>query len=205
MLLSDLWQGGLLMKNNQNSKVLTCLAAPPLIFLLGFKTKEQLMLQPKTAAEHDEEMSDSEMNSAEDTDTSSDSSSDSDDSDEEDAKLRAQSLSADQPLSIHRVLVQYFNYFNCIFLQLVRDKLNFSEKKKPDMGISRIVVAPPIVTGRNRARTMSIKKSKKNVIKPPACLKIETSDDDEQEQKKATEMCKSTFFDFFFDFPCMRL
>ncbi|CAA92726.2 TRPM SLOG domain-containing protein [Caenorhabditis elegans] len=173
MLLSDLWQGGLLMKNNQNSKVLTCLAAPPLIFLLGFKTKEQLMLQPKTAAEHDEEMSDSEMNSAEDTDTSSDSSSDSDDSDEEDAKLRAQSLSADQPLSIHR---------------LVRDKLNFSEKKKPDMGISRIVVAPPIVTGRNRARTMSIKKSKKNVIKPPACLKIETSDDDEQEQKKATEM-----------------
>ncbi|PIC34271.1 hypothetical protein B9Z55_013977 [Caenorhabditis nigoni] len=173
MLLSDLWQGGLLMKNNQNSKVLACLAVPPLIFLLGFKTKEQLMLQPKTAAEHDEEMSDSEMNSAEETETSSDSDSDSDESDEDGAKNRAQSLGADQPLSIQR---------------LVRDKLNFSEKKKNDMGINRIVVAPPIA-GRSRARTMSIKKSKKNVIKPPACLTIEPSDDDdEQEQKKATEM-----------------
>uniref|UniRef100_A0A1I7UCV7 LSDAT_euk domain-containing protein n=1 Tax=Caenorhabditis tropicalis TaxID=1561998 RepID=A0A1I7UCV7_9PELO len=176
MLLSDLWQGGLLMKNNQNSKVLACLAVPPLIFLLGFKTKEQLMLQPKTAAEHDEEMSDSEMNSAEETETSSESSTDSDDSDNEDGgKGRAQSLGADQPLSIQR---------------LVRDKLNFSEKKKNDMGINRIVVAPPIVTGRNRARTMSIKKSKKNVIKPPACLKVDSSEDedDEKEQKKATEM-----------------
>ncbi|CAI2350419.1 unnamed protein product [Caenorhabditis sp. 36 PRJEB53466] len=172
MLLSDLWQGGLLMKSNQNAKVLSCLVAPPLLFLLGFKTKEQLMLQPKTAAEHDEEGSDSDVSAVE-SETDDDSSSDSDESDEEAAKGRAPSVGADQPLSIQR---------------LMRDKLNFSEKKKPEMGISRIVVAPPIVQARSRARTMSIKKSKKNVIQPPACLKIDNSeDDDEHEQRKATE------------------
>uniref|UniRef100_A0A8R1DWQ5 LSDAT_euk domain-containing protein n=1 Tax=Caenorhabditis japonica TaxID=281687 RepID=A0A8R1DWQ5_CAEJA len=168
MLLSDLWQGGLLMKSKQNSKVLTCLALPPLIFLLGFKTKEQLMLQPKTAAEHDEEASDSDVSLTSD---SEDSTSDSEESDE--GRAHAQSLGAEQPLSIHK---------------LVRDKLNFSEKKKPqDFGISRIVVAPPIVQGRSRSKTMSIKKSKKNLVKQPSRLKYADEDEEENERDQKSE------------------
>ncbi|CAD6195638.1 unnamed protein product [Caenorhabditis auriculariae] len=167
MLLSDLWQGGLLMKTNQNAQVLGCLLVPPLIFMLGFKTKEQLMLQPQTALEHDEDW-ESDASSVDGLSDSSDSSSDEDEEKEE--KKRTVSLS-EQPLSIQK---------------LVRDKFRISEKKNKVSVLKGIVVAPTMVNGRNRSRTMSIKKGKKSLTNsvapvlaaPAARITVDETDDD---------------------------
>ena len=63
MLLSDLWLGGLSIRAHPNFKVLGCLFAPFMIFTLGFKSKEQLKLQPRTAIEHMQEMFESDLSS----------------------------------------------------------------------------------------------------------------------------------------------
>ncbi|PAV79745.1 hypothetical protein WR25_06575 [Diploscapter pachys] len=65
LLLSDLWLGGLSIRAHPNFKVLGCLFAPFMIFTLGFKSKEQLKLQPRTAIEHMQEMFDSDSSSEE--------------------------------------------------------------------------------------------------------------------------------------------
>jgi hypothetical protein len=52
MLLADLWYGGLRIRHNSNLKVLLGLIFPPFIAFLEFKTKDELLLQPQTAAEH---------------------------------------------------------------------------------------------------------------------------------------------------------
>ncbi|CAB3409681.1 unnamed protein product [Caenorhabditis bovis] len=162
MLLSDLWQGGLLMKSNQNAKVLGCLLTPPLIFLLGFKTREQLMLQPKTAAEHEqdeEELSDSDASSIENDCTDSSCSETDHDDDFEN----------DQPLSISK---------------LSRGKMNTSEKKI--LGPNRMVVAPGIASNRSRARTMSVKK-RKNSSQNVASIQIDVSGDEGGESDQDEE------------------
>ncbi|KAK6020598.1 hypothetical protein OSTOST_13745, partial [Ostertagia ostertagi] len=75
LLLSDLWQGGLHMRNNANLKVLGSLLMPAMIFMMEYKTKEELMLQPHTFAEHLEENSDSDSSLSDDTSFSDSSSS----------------------------------------------------------------------------------------------------------------------------------
>ncbi|KJH49866.1 hypothetical protein DICVIV_03977 [Dictyocaulus viviparus] len=80
LLLSDLWQGGLHLRNNANMKnmrnsetkaleekdneILGSLIIPIGIFMMEYKTKEELMLQPHTFAEHLEENSDSDTSLA---------------------------------------------------------------------------------------------------------------------------------------------
>uniref|UniRef100_A0A914C0U7 TRPM SLOG domain-containing protein n=1 Tax=Acrobeloides nanus TaxID=290746 RepID=A0A914C0U7_9BILA len=51
-LLADLWNGGLQIRSHINLKVVLCLLFPPFIFLLDFKSKEELKLQPQTLNEH---------------------------------------------------------------------------------------------------------------------------------------------------------
>lgn len=66
ILLADLWLGGMQLRSNANLKVLAGLFFPPSIFLLHFKSREQLLLQPQTAAEHDEDLVASSSSSSED-------------------------------------------------------------------------------------------------------------------------------------------
>uniref|UniRef100_A0A0N4ZLR6 Transient receptor potential cation channel n=1 Tax=Parastrongyloides trichosuri TaxID=131310 RepID=A0A0N4ZLR6_PARTI len=82
MLLADLWHGGMRIRSNSNIKVIMGILFFPSIFALEYKTKEELMLQPQTAAEHENEVYYDSSSSEDDTDTSdSDSSSSSDSED----------------------------------------------------------------------------------------------------------------------------
>uniref|UniRef100_F1KQ20 Transient receptor potential channel n=1 Tax=Ascaris suum TaxID=6253 RepID=F1KQ20_ASCSU len=76
ILLADLWHGGLRMRNRSNLKVVLGLLCPLTIFLLEFKSREELMLQPQTAAEHEDDINESSSSSS--SSSESDSSSDSD-------------------------------------------------------------------------------------------------------------------------------
>jgi transient receptor potential cation channel subfamily M protein 3 len=78
--LADLWHGGLRIRSNSNLKVILGILFPPSIFLLEFKSREELMLQPQTAAEHQDDINDS---SSSESSSSSSSSSESSDSDNE--------------------------------------------------------------------------------------------------------------------------
>uniref|UniRef100_A0A8R1XPP4 TRPM SLOG domain-containing protein n=1 Tax=Onchocerca volvulus TaxID=6282 RepID=A0A8R1XPP4_ONCVO len=74
ILLADLWHGGLRMRSHSNLKVLFGLFCPLTIFLLEFKSREELLLQPQTAAEHENDLNDSSSSSSSSgTDSSSDS------------------------------------------------------------------------------------------------------------------------------------
>uniref|UniRef100_A0A914LXQ2 Ion transport domain-containing protein n=1 Tax=Meloidogyne incognita TaxID=6306 RepID=A0A914LXQ2_MELIC len=64
ILLADLWHGGLRIRSNSNLKVILGIIFPPSIFLLEFKSREELMLQPQTAAEHQEDINDSSSSSS---------------------------------------------------------------------------------------------------------------------------------------------
>ncbi|EJW74288.1 hypothetical protein WUBG_14806, partial [Wuchereria bancrofti] len=80
ILLADLWHGGLRMRSHSNLKVLFGLFCPLTIFLLEFKSREELLLQPQTAAEHENDLNDSSSSSSSSgTDSSSDSDFSSDD------------------------------------------------------------------------------------------------------------------------------
>ena len=54
-----------------NIKVIVGLLFPPYIFYLDFKSKEELMLQPQTVAEHEHDMRDTSSSSDESTSGSS--------------------------------------------------------------------------------------------------------------------------------------
>ncbi|XP_069984689.1 transient receptor potential cation channel trpm [Penaeus vannamei] len=77
ILLADLWLGGLRTRKNTNIKVMLGLLCPPLILVLGFRSREELKTMPQTREEHQEE----------DPLRSSDSESDTD-SDEENMDMR---------------------------------------------------------------------------------------------------------------------
>lgn len=49
ILLADLWHGGLRIRSNSNLKVIIGILFLPSIFLLEFKSREELLLQPQTA------------------------------------------------------------------------------------------------------------------------------------------------------------
>lgn len=51
MLMVDLWLGGMRIRKNAGLKVFCSILFPPLIFLLPFKTQEQLLYQPQTEEE----------------------------------------------------------------------------------------------------------------------------------------------------------
>ncbi|KAF7636026.1 hypothetical protein Mgra_00004475 [Meloidogyne graminicola] len=70
ILLADLWHGGLRIRSNSNLKVILGIIFPPSIFLLEFKSREELMLQPQTAAEHQEDINDSSSSSSDSSVTS---------------------------------------------------------------------------------------------------------------------------------------
>ncbi|KAK0425602.1 hypothetical protein QR680_009283 [Steinernema hermaphroditum] len=86
ILLADLWHGGLRIRSNSNLKVILGLLIPFFIFALEFKSKEELALQPQTAAEHEDDVNNyyaSSASSSSSSDTDSSSSSDEYDSDME--------------------------------------------------------------------------------------------------------------------------
>uniref|UniRef100_A0A0K0FFJ9 LSDAT_euk domain-containing protein n=1 Tax=Strongyloides venezuelensis TaxID=75913 RepID=A0A0K0FFJ9_STRVS len=91
MLLADLWHGGMRIRSNSNLKVIMGILFFPSIFALEYKTKEELMFQPQTAAEHENEIYDS-SSSEDDTDTSDSDSSSSSDSDSESNQHGAKSF-----------------------------------------------------------------------------------------------------------------
>ncbi|KAK6015234.1 hypothetical protein OSTOST_19343, partial [Ostertagia ostertagi] len=105
LLLSDLWQGGLHMRNNANLKVLGSLLMPAMIFMMEYKTKEELMLQPHTFAEHLEENSDSDSSLSDDTSFSDSSSSETEEEvhTEKVARQRAGSDKEPVPLSFQQI------------------------------------------------------------------------------------------------------
>ncbi|CAI5439041.1 unnamed protein product [Caenorhabditis angaria] len=106
ILLADLWHGGLRMRTHSNFKVMLGLVFPLFIMSLEFKTREELLNQPQTAAEHEHEMNKSDSSSsASSSSDSSSSSSSNDSSDDEDemyggAKRRKQSTGSIQSLNI---------------------------------------------------------------------------------------------------------
>lgn len=51
MLMADLWLGGMRIRKNAGLKVFLSVMFPPFIFLLPFKTQEQLLYQPQTEEE----------------------------------------------------------------------------------------------------------------------------------------------------------
>ncbi|VDM50893.1 unnamed protein product [Toxocara canis] len=71
------------MRSHSNLKVVLGLLCPFTIFLLEFKSREELMLQPQTAAEHEDDINESSSSSS--SSSESDSSSDSDYSSDEDS------------------------------------------------------------------------------------------------------------------------
>uniref|UniRef100_A0A914YEB2 Ion transport domain-containing protein n=1 Tax=Panagrolaimus superbus TaxID=310955 RepID=A0A914YEB2_9BILA len=71
ILLADLWHGGLRIRSSSNFKVVLGLLCPPTIFFLEFKSREELMKQPQTAAEHEDDINDSDSSSDDSSDSSS--------------------------------------------------------------------------------------------------------------------------------------
>lgn len=70
--------------SHSNLKVVLGLLFPPSIFLLEFKSREELMLQPQTAAEHEDDIKDTSSSSSSSSESES-SSSDSDYSSDDDS------------------------------------------------------------------------------------------------------------------------
>ncbi|CAJ0944633.1 unnamed protein product, partial [Mesorhabditis belari] len=64
ILLADLWHGGLRIRSHSNAKVLVGLLLPFTIPALEFKTREELLLQPQTAAEHEQDINDTSSSSS---------------------------------------------------------------------------------------------------------------------------------------------
>ncbi|CAD6184963.1 unnamed protein product [Caenorhabditis auriculariae] len=85
ILLADLWHGGLRIRSHSNVKVVGGLVMPLSILMLEFKTREELLNQPQTAAEHEQDLNDSSSSSGNSSSSSEDSSSSSfeDDYDDE--------------------------------------------------------------------------------------------------------------------------
>uniref|UniRef100_A0A0R3RIK4 LSDAT_euk domain-containing protein n=1 Tax=Elaeophora elaphi TaxID=1147741 RepID=A0A0R3RIK4_9BILA len=103
ILLADLWHGGLRMRSHSNLKVLFGLFCPLTIFFLEFKSREELLLQPQTAAEHENDLNDSSSSSS-GNDSSSDSDFSSDDDlridNEQDAERRRNSAESTQSMNL---------------------------------------------------------------------------------------------------------
>ncbi|XP_045135397.1 transient receptor potential cation channel trpm-like isoform X2 [Portunus trituberculatus] len=70
ILLADLWLGGLRTRKNTNIKVMLSLLIPPLVLLLGFRSREELKTMPQTREEH--QYDDPERSSDSESDTDSD-------------------------------------------------------------------------------------------------------------------------------------
>uniref|UniRef100_A0AAF5D5N7 TRPM SLOG domain-containing protein n=1 Tax=Strongyloides stercoralis TaxID=6248 RepID=A0AAF5D5N7_STRER len=84
ILLADLWHGGLRIRSNSNLKVILGILCIPTIFFLEFKTREELLLQPQTAAEHEEDINDCDSSSSSSSSSESSDSESSDDYDDDD-------------------------------------------------------------------------------------------------------------------------
>ena len=87
LLINDLWMGGLRINKNSNLKVIACILFPVLLFVIEFKTAEQLRLMPQTAEEHYAQ--EDELTSKYDSDSTSSSSSSSDSSENDGAVTSA--------------------------------------------------------------------------------------------------------------------
>ncbi|XP_076047574.1 transient receptor potential cation channel, subfamily M isoform X4 [Oratosquilla oratoria] len=72
ILLADLWLGGLRTRKNTNIKVMMGLLCPPIILLLGFRSREELKTMPQTRKEHREEEQGHSSDSESDTDSDDD-------------------------------------------------------------------------------------------------------------------------------------
>uniref|UniRef100_A0A0K0F7B4 LSDAT_euk domain-containing protein n=1 Tax=Strongyloides venezuelensis TaxID=75913 RepID=A0A0K0F7B4_STRVS len=84
ILLADLWHGGLRIRSNSNLKVILGILCVPTILFLEFKTREELLLQPQTAAEHEEDINDCDSSSSDSSSSESSDSETSEDSEEDD-------------------------------------------------------------------------------------------------------------------------
>ncbi|XP_039270713.2 transient receptor potential cation channel subfamily M member 1-like isoform X2 [Styela clava] len=59
LLLNDLWMGGLNVRKNSSLRVILGILFPPSLYMLQFKSPEELQLMPQTAEEHMDERNDS--------------------------------------------------------------------------------------------------------------------------------------------------
>ncbi|KAK5984562.1 Transporter cation channel family protein [Trichostrongylus colubriformis] len=125
---------------------------PAMIFMMEYKTKEELMLQPHTFAEHLEESSESDSSLSDDTSFSDSSSNESEEEMHNEKVTRQRAGSEKEPVSLS-------------FQQLMRDKLRFSFRKDHGTPNGNGIIVTPQVQ-RSRARTMSVtarkRKSKKD-------------------------------------------
>ncbi|VDK52174.1 unnamed protein product [Anisakis simplex] len=137
ILLADLWHGGLRMRSHSNLKVVMGLLCPLTIFLLEFKSREELMLQPQTAAEHENDINDSSSSSSSSS-SESDSSSDSDYSSDEDsaqgdqdAEKRKVSSGSVQSLNLAGVLILML-IFRFLYKNLFQSRRKRGNKQNRD-------------------------------------------------------------------------
>ncbi|XP_066967422.1 transient receptor potential cation channel trpm isoform X5 [Macrobrachium rosenbergii] len=72
ILLADLWLGGLRTRKNTNIKVMLSLLFPPLILVLGFRSREELKTMPQTREEHQYDDQGRSSDSESDTDSDDD-------------------------------------------------------------------------------------------------------------------------------------
>ncbi|KAJ1352852.1 Ion transport protein [Parelaphostrongylus tenuis] len=113
-----------------NRLVLGSLLIPAGIFMMEYKTKEELMLQPRTFAEHLEENSDSDTSSLSgETSYSDTSSSDSEEETCNEKMTRQHANSEKEPLPLG-------------FQQLMMDKLHFTSLKDCIMNGNGLIVTP---------------------------------------------------------------
>uniref|UniRef100_A0A0N5AU54 LSDAT_euk domain-containing protein n=1 Tax=Syphacia muris TaxID=451379 RepID=A0A0N5AU54_9BILA len=113
ILLADLWHGGLRIRSHSNLRVVLGLLFPPSIFLLEFKSREELMLQPQTAAEHEDDIKGRSSSSS--SSASESSSSDSDYSFDDDSikvskkfLIKIKNVNFQRPIKFRRKLYEFY-------------------------------------------------------------------------------------------------
>ncbi|KAL3120637.1 hypothetical protein niasHT_007929 [Heterodera trifolii] len=146
ILLADLWHGGLRIRSNSNIKVLMGILFPPSIFLLEFKSREELLLQPQTAAEHQKDINESSSSSS---DSSSSSSSDSEsDGDESDAGERGGATAEERRRTSH----SHGSMQSLNFTSIFKSK---RKRRRPSHSRSSTTAKEDIEMGKQRNRVTS--------------------------------------------------
>ncbi|CAI4229446.1 unnamed protein product [Auanema sp. JU1783] len=169
LLLSDLWHGALHIRNSSNIKVLCCLLVPPSIFLLEFKSKEELKLQPHTAAEHHTDNWESDGTMSEGSEDFSDiGSTDTEEEEAGNSSGRARSGS-EQPLSFH---------------QLMMDKVLFRRDTVAPASGSPPTNMADVQTKTGRSRTISTSKVRRRGIRKETETILEEPEDPKNKVKR---------------------
>ncbi|KAL7076457.1 hypothetical protein ACQ4LE_004186, partial [Meloidogyne hapla] len=170
ILLADLWHGGLRIRSNSNLKVILGIIFPPSIFLLEFKSREELMLQPQTAAEHQEDINDSSSSSSDSSDSSPSSSPSESENEDADSdydlseKTGGASLSDRRRRVSSRGSMQSLN-FTSIFQSKRRSKRSShitasNSLNTPDLELGKVANQDEPSVGRSRSNAREMRRPK---------------------------------------------